>query len=146
MGIMSAVGHQEIAMHRAHCALFVALAVIACSGCASEEAPTRATAVPGLSTLSRPALTTPSALPSASPSPSPVSSVPAAAAADTYTVQSGDNLSSIAARFYNDASEWRPIFEANRDRLDGPESLRTGMVLRIPPRPTATTVQSTPQR
>ena len=130
-------------MHRAPYALLLALAMVASSGCASEEPQGTPTAILGLPTLSRPALTTPSTLPSLSPSPSPSP----LALTNNYTVQTGDTLSSIAARFYDDASEWRPIFEANRDRLDGPESLRVGMDLRIPSKPTAQpTLVSTPQR
>jgi len=140
-------------MNRASSALLVALAVVTCGGCASESQSPATTTIPGLPTLARPALTTPSVSPSrpaAFASPSPSAAPTSGLLGDTYTVQPGDTLSSIAARYYNDASEWRPIFEANRDRLPGPESLSTGMSLRIPPpQPTATrqtTPAGTPQR
>jgi nucleoid-associated protein YgaU len=120
-------------MHQAPRALLVALIVVLSGACAPEEPAKPATPVASVPTLLRPPLRTASALPSVSPlrlSPSPSAG---ASEGQTYTVQSGDTLSSIASRFYHDASAWRPIFEANRDRLNGPESLRTGMVLRIPP-------------
>jgi nucleoid-associated protein YgaU len=141
-------------MHRVTLALLVALAIVACGGCRADEAPAAATAVPGLPTFARPPLTTPSVslLPSLLPSPSPggATSGGSTGPGQTYTVQPGDNLSSISARFYGDASEtaWRQIFEANRDTLPAPERLSTGMVLRIPPaRPTSTTAAApTPTR
>lgn len=64
-------------------------------------------------------------------------SAPAAApapAAQTYTVQAGDTLSKIAKHFYGDAHAYRTIFEANRDQLSDPDKIRTGQVLKIPPR------------
>ena len=134
-------------MHRACTGVFLALTVILGNSCVSEEPARTATPISSLPTLARPALTTPSISPSLLPPlPSPSPSPSAAGAGDSYTVQSGDTLSSIAARFYGDASEWRPIFERNRDRMSGPESLSTGMVLIIPPRPPTPTVQGTPQR
>lgn len=50
----------------------------------------------------------------------------------TYRVQRGDTLSSIAARFYGNRNYWRKIYEANRNLLESPESLRVGQVLVIP--------------
>jgi nucleoid-associated protein YgaU len=47
-------------------------------------------------------------------------------------VQSGDTLTSIADRFYNDAGQWRAIYDANRDQLTSADSLRVGMTIRIP--------------
>jgi hypothetical protein len=49
-----------------------------------------------------------------------------------YSVQSGDTLSSIAARFYNDENDWEPIFEANQNQITDPNLIFTGQVLRIP--------------
>lgn len=54
------------------------------------------------------------------------------AAAQTYTVVSGDTLSGIAQRFYGAASRWPAIFEANRDKLSDPDKIFPGQVLRIP--------------
>lgn len=55
-----------------------------------------------------------------------------AAAAQTYTVVSGDSLSKIAKRFYGNANRWREIFEANRDQISNPDLIRPGQVLKIP--------------
>lgn len=51
----------------------------------------------------------------------------------TYLVQKGDSLWSIAAKpeIYGKATQWRRIFEANRDLLKSPDQLRAGMTLRI---------------
>jgi nucleoid-associated protein YgaU len=49
-----------------------------------------------------------------------------------YTVQSGDSLSKIAKKFYNDASQWERIYEANRKSMKGPHDLKLGAVLEIP--------------
>lgn len=50
-----------------------------------------------------------------------------------YTVQSGDTLSKIAARFYGDAQKYPVIFEANRPMLSHPDKIYPGQSLRIPP-------------
>ncbi len=50
----------------------------------------------------------------------------------TYTVQAGDTLSNISRKVYGRKSRWREIYDANRDRMATPESLRPGQVLRIP--------------
>lgn len=51
-----------------------------------------------------------------------------------YTVRKGDTLSAIAKREYGDASEWRRIYEANRDQIDNPDLIHPGQELRIPDR------------
>ena len=55
-------------------------------------------------------------------------------ASDTYVVQKGDSLWSIAAKpeVYGKASQWQRIFEANRDILKSPDHLRSGMTLKMP--------------
>ncbi|HKK17039.1 MAG TPA: LysM peptidoglycan-binding domain-containing protein [Opitutales bacterium] len=50
----------------------------------------------------------------------------------TYTVQSGDTLSTISRRFYGTPSRWIDIFQANRDRLSSENALRVGQEIRIP--------------
>ncbi len=52
-------------------------------------------------------------------------------------IESGDTLSKIAKRVYGKPSHWRLIFEANRDRLDDPDMLFPGQLLRLPTRPDA---------
>ena len=49
-----------------------------------------------------------------------------------YTVVSGDTLSGIAGKLYNDASRWPVIFEANRYQIQDPDRIFEGQVLRIP--------------
>jgi nucleoid-associated protein YgaU len=49
-----------------------------------------------------------------------------------YTVRKGDTLSAIAKREYGKESEWRRIFEANRDQIDNPDLIRPGQELTIP--------------
>lgn len=59
-------------------------------------------------------------------------SVPQVKAPRTYTVQSGDSLSKIAQRFYDNASQWERIYEANKAHMKGPHDLKVGAVLTIP--------------
>ena len=58
----------------------------------------------------------------------------AAEAFDTYVVQKGDTLSTIAARpeIYGHGLAWRRIYDANRDILKSPDKIRVGMKLKIP--------------
>ena len=51
-----------------------------------------------------------------------------------YVVQSGDNLTRIAQKMFNDTSKAsvERIFEANRDKLHDKDSLVKDMKLRIP--------------
>ncbi len=114
-------------MRRILCTLWLATFSLTLNGCVGEEpaaVPTRAPIPP---TVARAPLASPSVVPSPSPSPAPTG--------QTYTVRPGDTLSSIANQVYGDASEWRVIFEANRDQMNSPEALRAGMTIRIPPRP-----------
>ncbi len=46
----------------------------------------------------------------------------------TYTVQSGDNLSKIGAKY---GVSWQQIFEANRDKIDNPDLIHPGQELTI---------------
>lgn len=48
-----------------------------------------------------------------------------------YTVRSGDNLSSIAARYYG-WSDWTKIYNANRNIIRNPNMIYQGQVLVIP--------------
>jgi nucleoid-associated protein YgaU len=58
----------------------------------------------------------------------------AATGRHTYTVQKGDTLSAIAKREYGDASEWKRIYEANRDTVKDPDLIHPGQQLTIPSR------------
>ena len=64
----------------------------------------------------------------------PPAAAPAADAARQYTVAPGDTLSGIAERELGSHRRYAAIYEANRDRLESPDALKVGMVLRIPDR------------
>jgi nucleoid-associated protein YgaU len=49
-----------------------------------------------------------------------------------YTVVAGDTLSGIARKYYNDASRWSVIYEANRYQIQDPEIIFPGQLLRVP--------------
>lgn len=51
-----------------------------------------------------------------------------------YVVQSGDNLTRIARKVFNDASRDAVdrLFKANRDKLESPDNIVVGMTLQIP--------------
>jgi nucleoid-associated protein YgaU len=70
------------------------------------------------------------AAPTSPAKPTPTTAAPAAAR--TYTVVAGDNLSKIAKKFYGDAKKWKQIFEANRDTVKNPDLIHPGQVLKIP--------------
>jgi LysM repeat protein len=73
-----------------------------------------------------------SARPSPTPSPTPAQPPSPEDVPRSYTVQSGDTLSTISARFYGTPSRWIDIYQANRDRLSSENALRVGQSLRIP--------------
>jgi nucleoid-associated protein YgaU len=50
----------------------------------------------------------------------------------TYTVAAGDSLSKIAKQFYGNANEYMKIFEANKDKLRDPNTIKVGQQLVIP--------------
>ena len=71
----------------------------------------------------------PIATPTVAPTSTPEQS---AAAGEVYVVESGDTLSTIAKKYYDDASKFDKIFEANKDILESPDSLQIGQKLKIP--------------
>jgi nucleoid-associated protein YgaU len=50
----------------------------------------------------------------------------------TYTVAAGDSLSKIAKQFYGNANSYMKIFEANKDKLSDPNTVKVGQQLVIP--------------
>ena len=50
----------------------------------------------------------------------------------TYTVVAGDTLSQIAKREYGDASQWKRIYEANKDTIKNPDLIYPGQTFKIP--------------
>jgi tetratricopeptide (TPR) repeat protein len=55
-----------------------------------------------------------------------------AAGPRTHIVQSGETLSKIALRYYNNRAKWRDIFAANRGVMKNESDLKVGMQLKIP--------------
>jgi len=49
-----------------------------------------------------------------------------------YEVVVGDSLSQIAFKFYKDLTKWRVIYEANKQKLPHPNSIKVGQKLTIP--------------
>ena len=50
----------------------------------------------------------------------------------THIVAQGDTLYRLARQYYDDASRWRSIYEANRGTLSSPDKLYVGQELMIP--------------
>jgi LysM repeat protein len=50
----------------------------------------------------------------------------------SYEVQSGDTLSKISTKVYGTPNRWKEIFEANKDSMASPNSLKVGQKLKIP--------------
>ena len=67
---------------------------------------------------------------SSAPAPRPAEVV--APAGRTYTVKAGDSLSKIAKHEYGDATEWKRIYEANRDQIKNPDRIHPGQTLKLP--------------
>ena len=61
-----------------------------------------------------------------------VQAPPQADKVEYYTIQSGDNLSSIAKKFLGNASAYHQIFEANREVIKDPDKIYVGQKIRIP--------------
>ena len=55
-----------------------------------------------------------------------------APAAKTYTVQKGDSLWAIAAKYYGKGSEYTKIYNANTDKISNPNLIYPGQVLTLP--------------
>jgi nucleoid-associated protein YgaU len=56
----------------------------------------------------------------------------AAQPSSTYTVKAGDTLSKIAKETLGNANAYMEIFNANRDQLEDPDTIKPGQVLKIP--------------
>lgn len=48
-----------------------------------------------------------------------------------HTVESGETLSSIAERYYEDSSQWKTIYRANINSISNPDIIYPGQILRI---------------
>ena len=58
--------------------------------------------------------------------------VPAEAKVFPYRVRSGDNLMSIAYRFYGESHRYYEILEANKEKIADPDKITIGQVISIP--------------
>ena len=47
-------------------------------------------------------------------------------------MQNEETLVQVAERVYGDATKYRDLYEANRDRLDSPQNLRPDLILVVP--------------
>lgn len=74
---------------------------------------------------------TPAARPAAE---KPGAKTPASKPMSTYTVKSGDTLGEISQKLLGTSRRYREILEANSNQLEDADSLRAGMVLKIPAR------------
>jgi LysM repeat protein len=63
----------------------------------------------------------------------------------TYTVRSGDTLSSIAQRFYGNSADWAWLYHVNSSVVHDPNSIYVGEVLKIPADPPANAASYTPK-
>ena len=68
----------------------------------------------------------------AAPSTSPTMSPTGSASGRVHEVVAGETLSTIAKKYYGDASKWSKIVDANKDTLKNPDSLQLGQKLKIP--------------
>ena len=70
---------------------------------------------------------------STGPTPQPgVTPAPAAGSSGIYVVQAGDSLGKISEKLYGDWSQWKRIFEANRDQISNPDLIHPGQTFIIP--------------
>ncbi|MEK6647539.1 MAG: PorV/PorQ family protein [Candidatus Firestonebacteria bacterium] len=51
---------------------------------------------------------------------------------ETYEVQQGDNLHTIAKKFYGTSAKWNIVYEANKDTMKTPDNIKIGNKLKIP--------------
>jgi LysM repeat protein len=66
-------------------------------------------------------------------------------AARTYTVRSGDTLSSIAQRFYGNPALWTWLWHVNSGAVSNPNSIYVGEVLKVPSDPPANAAHYAPK-
>ena len=101
------------------------------SGCASNKGGDSGAEIPespptSTAEVSEPAWTEPA--PVAHVEPAPLPEEP-----QVHVVRKGDTLFSLARQYYSgDASKWRRIYEANRDRIADKDRIKVGQELIIP--------------
>lgn len=55
--------------------------------------------------------------------------LPEGGQAKTYTVEAGDNLTKIGAKY---GISWKAVYDANRDTISNPDMIHPGQELKIP--------------
>ena len=50
----------------------------------------------------------------------------------THKIRANDSLSKLPRKYYNDESKWTKIYQANKNRMPDPHSLKIGQKLLIP--------------
>ena len=50
----------------------------------------------------------------------------------THKIRANDSLSKLARKYYNDESKWKKIYQANKNQMSNPNSLKIGQELLIP--------------
>ena len=133
---------KSVSVVSATCAMAVLCLTTACGGGGAAPTPapaagTPANTVPSVSPQ-RPPLASPAASPSsavASASTPTPGSPGEATAGESYEIQPGDTLATIANQFYGDPTQWRRIYDANKDAIGpDPDKLKVGTKLTIPPK------------
>ena len=115
------------------CAAATLALSMGCGGGAAPptSGPTSTASVAPVASPQRPQL----ASPVASAAPTTPATPTSSAEMETYDVQPGDTLLSIAEQFYGDSTKWRRIYDANRDVIgDDPDKLKVDTKLKIPPK------------
>jgi nucleoid-associated protein YgaU len=100
-------------------------------GSVDRRATTAATMQPVQSVPTKPVQAVPNRAPVRT-APSPPPTAPPSSSGRTYVVQRGDNLYKISMQFYGTGRRVQEIYELNRDRLQSPEAVPTGVELRLP--------------
>src|SRR5262245_1045574 len=109
--------------------IFAAAGLCACKSTKSKDS---AEAIPETPPQSSTASTAWESEPA--PAPAPIAhEVASSPRSRVHVVKPKETLFSLARQYYNgDASKWRKIYDANRDRIDNKDSIKVGQELVIP--------------
>ncbi len=64
--------------------------------------------------------------------PAPVVAPPVETETVEYKVEKGDTLQKISKKYYDTYRKWNKVYEANKEKIKNPNSLKVGTVLTIP--------------
>lgn len=109
--------------------LLAALAAMLAAGCENN----RVEVVPPVESVDQPPVGSIGVVPVPRLQPG-IEGTPILSTAQTYTVQKGDTLYSLAKRYYGDGKLWTKIADANKDKIRDAQTLTIGSVLTIPPK------------